>query len=43
MRSWWRHNKKDLNAGEMKEDRIAQIDQLLEVCERYRLSLSYLT
>lgn len=36
MRSWWKHNKKLLNAGEMKADRIAMFKQLLEVGERYR-------
>ena len=36
MRSWWKHNKKLLNAGEMKEDRVALFKQMLEVGEKYR-------
>ena len=36
LRSWWKHNKKLLNAGEMKEDRVARFNQLLEVGEKYR-------
>ncbi len=29
--NWLKHNKKLLNAGEMKEDRVALFNQLLEV------------
>ena len=36
MRSWWKHNKKLLNAGSMKEYRAALFEQLLEVGEKYR-------
>jgi hypothetical protein len=36
MRTWWKHNKKLLNAGSMKEDRVALFNQLLEVGEKYR-------
>lgn len=36
MRSWWKHNKKLLNAGEMKADRIELFNQLQEVGEKYR-------
>lgn len=36
MRSWWKHNKTLLNAGEMKTDRVAMFKQLLEIGERYR-------
>ena len=36
MRSWWKHNKKLLNAGSMKEDRVALFNKLLEVGEKYR-------
>jgi len=35
MRSWWKHNKKLLNAREMKEDRVTLFEQLLEVGEKY--------
>lgn len=36
LRSWWKHNKKLLNADRLKEDRIALFEQLLEVGEKYR-------
>ncbi len=36
MRNWWKHNKKLLNAGEMKEDRVALFEKLLEMGEKYR-------
>ena len=36
MRNWWKHNKKLLNAGAMKEDRVALFNQLLELGEKYR-------
>ena len=36
LRSWWKHNKKLLNAGQMKEDRVALFEQLLEMGERFR-------
>lgn len=34
--NWIKHNKKLLNAGEMKEDRVALFEQLLEKGEKYR-------
>ena len=34
--SWIKHNKKLINAGEMKENRVARFNQLLEVGEKYR-------
>lgn len=36
MRNWWKHNKKLLNAGEMKAERVPLFNQLLELGERYR-------
>ena len=36
MRSWWKHNKKLLNAGELKLERVALFSQLLEIGEKYR-------
>ena len=36
MRSWWKHNKKLLNAGDMKAERVEMFKQLLEEGERYR-------
>lgn len=34
--NWIKHNKKLLKAGEMKEDRVALFERLLEMGERYR-------
>ena len=34
--NWLKHNKKLLNAGEMKEDRVALFVNLLELLVRYR-------
>ena len=34
--NWLKHNKKLLNAGEMKEDRVALFEKLLEMGEKYR-------
>lgn len=36
MRNCWRHNKKLMNAGEMKAERVALFNQLLELGEKYR-------
>lgn len=34
--NWIKHNKKLLKAGEMKDDRVALFEKLLELGERYR-------
>ena len=36
MRNWWKHNKKLMNAGSMKEDRVVLFEELLEMGEKYR-------
>ena len=36
LRSWWKYNKKLLNAGELKPDRVELFNQLLELGERYK-------
>ena len=36
MRNWWKHNKKLMNAGTMKEDRVVLFNQLLALGEKYR-------
>ncbi len=36
MRNWWKHNKKLMNAGEMKAERVELFNQLLELGEKYR-------
>lgn len=40
--NWIKHNKKLMNAGEMKEERIALFEKLLELEERYRRVNQYL-
>lgn len=39
--NWLKHNKKLLNDGEMKEDRVALFEKLLEMGERYRRKNQY--
>lgn len=39
--NWLKHNKKLLNAGEMKEDRVALFKNLLEMGEMYRRKNQY--
>ena len=39
--NWLKHNKKLLNAGEMKENRVALFEKLLELRERYRSKNQY--
>ena len=36
MRSWWKHNKKLMNAGELKPERVEMFKQLLELGEKYK-------
>lgn len=36
MRNWWKHQQKRLNADELKPDRVALFEQLLEMGEQYR-------
>ena len=36
MRSWWKHNKKLMNAGELKPERLEMFRQLLEIGEKYK-------
>lgn len=40
--NWIKHNKKLMNAGEMKEERMALFEKLLELEERYRRVNQYL-
>jgi hypothetical protein len=39
--NWLKHNKKLLNAGEMKEDRVPLFKNLLELGEKYRRKNQY--
>ena len=36
LRSWWKYNKKLLNAGGLKPDRVELFNQLLKLGERYK-------
>lgn len=36
MRNWWKHQQKLMNAGDLKEKRVAMFRQLVEVGEKYR-------
>jgi len=36
LRNWWKHQQKLMNAGELKEDRVNQFRQLVDVGERFR-------
>ena len=36
MLNWLKANRKRMNAGEMKEDRLAMFEELLELGEKYR-------
>ncbi len=36
MRNWWKHQKKLVNAGELKPERMEKFQELLEVGEKYR-------
>lgn len=39
--NWIKHNKKLLNAGEMKPERVALFENLLELWEKYRRKNQY--
>ena len=39
--NWFKHNKRRLNAGEMKEERVALFGELLEMCEKYKRKNRY--
>ena len=44
MRSWWKHNKKLMNAGELKPERLERVEMfegLLELGEKYRHKNQY--
>lgn len=36
MHSWWKHNKKLLDAGELKPERVALFSRLLDLGKEYR-------
>ena len=41
MRNWWKHQKKLMNAGELKSDRIEKFKELLELGEKYKRKNQY--
>lgn len=42
LRSWWKHNKKLMNAGDLKLERVELFKQLLELGEKYKRVNQYL-
>ena len=36
MLNWLKANRKAMNAGKLKEERVGKFERLLEMCERYR-------
>lgn len=42
MLNWLKANRKRMNAGKLKEDRIEQFKKLLEMCEQYRRKNQYM-
>lgn len=40
--NWLKANRKQMNAGKLKEDRIEQFKKLLELCEQYRRKNQYM-
>ena len=41
MLNWLKANRKVMNKGEMKEERVERFRELLEMCERYRRKNQY--
>ena len=41
MRNWWKANRKALNAGKMKPERVEKFRKLLEMTEQYRRKNQY--
>ena len=39
--NWIKHNRKVMNKGEMKEERVKRFRELMEMCERYRRKNQY--
>ena len=40
--NWLKHNKKLLNSGEMKQERVEPFERLLSLCEEYRRVNQYM-
>ena len=41
MRNWWKHQKKLVNAGELRPERMERYNQLLDLGEKYRHKNQY--
>ncbi len=41
MLNWLKANRKVMNKGEMKEERVERFRELMEMCERYRRKNQY--
>lgn len=41
MHNWWKHNKKLMNAGELKAERLDMFKQLLDLGEKYKYVNQY--
>ena len=41
MLNWVKANRKALNAGKLKEERVGKFSKLLEICEQYRRKNQY--
>ena len=41
MHSWVKHNRKQMNAGTLKPERVEKLRELLELMERYRRKNQY--
>jgi len=41
MLNWLKANRKAMNAGKMKEERVERFRELMEMCERYRRKNQY--
>ena len=41
MLNWVKANRKALNAGKLKEERVGKFERLLEMCEQYRRKNQY--
>lgn len=39
--TWMKHNRKQMNAGVLRQERAAAFKELLELCERYRRKNQY--
>ena len=39
--NWIKHNRKMMNSGEMKEERVVKFKALIELCEQYKRKNQY--